>query len=405
VAPAPVTGKTTPPAFALKDGDRVVFYGDSITAQRLYTQDVEDFVITRYPTRNVLFFNAGVGGDTVDGGWAGEMTARVERDVLSYRPTVVTIMLGMNDGHYTTAPDAVGEDYAAYTEGYQKLLDRIQAGLPGIRITLIAPSPYDEISRPPQTPGYNNVLLRYGQFVTETARRQGMQVVDFNRPLTQVLQAGMRVSPSLASLLVPDHVHPSAAAHWTMAEALVRAWDLSPIVSSVALDGGKTALLNAQNTNVTDLKKTANGLRWDQQDQSLPLPLYLEDPMIQFLLKVSDLAGMDQQVLRVQGLSAASYTLTIDHQKIASFTRQELAEGVNLALYLTPMLRQAQSVDALAGTRSTLSRTHFFLITTQQQSPDVAAAAETIQAMESEVAAEQHTAAQPKLHGFELTAN
>ena len=30
--------------FALHDGDRVVFYGDSITAQRLYTRFVEDMV-------------------------------------------------------------------------------------------------------------------------------------------------------------------------------------------------------------------------------------------------------------------------------------------------------------------------------------------------------------------------
>src|SRR6478752_6938588 len=35
--------------FYLKDGDRVVFYGDSITAQREYTARVEEFVLTRFP--------------------------------------------------------------------------------------------------------------------------------------------------------------------------------------------------------------------------------------------------------------------------------------------------------------------------------------------------------------------
>ena len=33
--------------FALRDGDRVVFYGDSITDQRLYTTFVETYVVTR----------------------------------------------------------------------------------------------------------------------------------------------------------------------------------------------------------------------------------------------------------------------------------------------------------------------------------------------------------------------
>jgi hypothetical protein len=33
--------------FHLKDGDRVVFYGDSITDQRLYTTFVETYALTR----------------------------------------------------------------------------------------------------------------------------------------------------------------------------------------------------------------------------------------------------------------------------------------------------------------------------------------------------------------------
>ena len=35
--------------FYLKHGDRVVFYGDSITDQRLYTTIAETYVVTRYP--------------------------------------------------------------------------------------------------------------------------------------------------------------------------------------------------------------------------------------------------------------------------------------------------------------------------------------------------------------------
>ena len=40
---------TAQEAFALRDGDRVVFYGDSITDQRLYTTFAETFVVTRFP--------------------------------------------------------------------------------------------------------------------------------------------------------------------------------------------------------------------------------------------------------------------------------------------------------------------------------------------------------------------
>ena len=35
--------------FYLRENDRVVFYGDSITDQRLYTTFTETFVVTRFP--------------------------------------------------------------------------------------------------------------------------------------------------------------------------------------------------------------------------------------------------------------------------------------------------------------------------------------------------------------------
>src|SRR5579863_7717992 len=81
-------------AFYLKSGDRVVFYGDSITDQRLYTTFIETFVVTRFPSLDVTFTHSGWGGDRVDGGGGGPIDLRLERDVFPYRPTVVTIMLG-----------------------------------------------------------------------------------------------------------------------------------------------------------------------------------------------------------------------------------------------------------------------------------------------------------------------
>src|SRR5947209_14171387 len=63
--------------FALKDGDSVVFYGDSITEQRLYTRFIEEYVLTRFPDRKVTFMNSGVGGDRVSGGWPGPVACRL----------------------------------------------------------------------------------------------------------------------------------------------------------------------------------------------------------------------------------------------------------------------------------------------------------------------------------------
>ena len=49
-------------AVELQDGDSIVFLGDSITHQCLYTQYVEDYLYTRMPHLRLRVHNAGVGG-------------------------------------------------------------------------------------------------------------------------------------------------------------------------------------------------------------------------------------------------------------------------------------------------------------------------------------------------------
>ena len=50
--------------FFIRDGDRVVFLGDSITEQRLYTAYIEAYALTRHPDWKLTFRNVGWGGDT-----------------------------------------------------------------------------------------------------------------------------------------------------------------------------------------------------------------------------------------------------------------------------------------------------------------------------------------------------
>ena len=96
--------------FYIHDKDTVVFYGDSITEQRLYTTFVETFVVTRYPQLKVRFVNSGWGREIVAGGDGGPVDPRLARDVMAHQATVMTVMLGMNDGGgggggYTSSSD------------------------------------------------------------------------------------------------------------------------------------------------------------------------------------------------------------------------------------------------------------------------------------------------------------
>src|SRR5687767_14923630 len=130
--------------FHLKDGDRVVFYGDSITDQRLYTTFVETYTVTRFPDRNITFVHSGWGGDRVTGGAGGPIDLRLQRDVLAYRPTVMTVMLGMNDASYRAFDPAI---FNTYSTGYRRIVETVKKALPGVRLTLIQPSPFDDVTR------------------------------------------------------------------------------------------------------------------------------------------------------------------------------------------------------------------------------------------------------------------
>src|SRR5690242_20703271 len=78
--------------FPLRDGDTWVMAGDSITAQHLHSNYFEAFCFARYPKLTFRFRNSGVGGDTVP-----RVLARFDYDVAAWKPTVVSVELGMND--------------------------------------------------------------------------------------------------------------------------------------------------------------------------------------------------------------------------------------------------------------------------------------------------------------------
>jgi lysophospholipase L1-like esterase len=390
---------TAPTALLLHEGDRVLFYGDSITAQRLYTRLLEDIVVSRYPTLHVEFFNAGVSGDTVNGGSAGDATQRLRRDVFPYRPTVVTVMLGMNDGHYRTGNEA---DRTSFHAGYATLLDALRTNLASTSILPLRPSPYDEIAHAPGISGYNSVLIGFGDDVALLAQQHGLHTCDLNRAIQFALQEGVVLEPQFAGTLLPDRIHPSEAGHWILALALAQCFGVDPTVSNVSLDATDVKTLAAYKTAVTDLKKTSRGVEWTQLDAALPLPLELSSPETNFLLKISQLAAWDRQMLQVRRLPAARYDLMIDGEKISTFDSAALEAGVNLALLETPMQKQSRAIDWKTDSRAKISATRFNLLTASPAIQNLSDALSAIDELDRRMLNDERQQAQPKPHHISL---
>jgi lysophospholipase L1-like esterase len=389
--------------FHLKDGDRVVFFGDSITDQRLYTTFTETFAVTRFPKRNISFVHSGWGGDRVTGGAGGGIQERLTRDVFAYKPTVMTIMLGMNDGRVRAFNDQLFE---MYSRGYTDIVKRVKAANSATRITAIQPSPYDDVTYEPKFPGgYNGVLLRYSDFVKELGVKQGLTVADLNRPVTAMLARAKAADAAMAQKIIPDRVHPGASGHLIMAAALLKAWNAPAVVSSVAIDAKAKRVTKYENAGVVNVQFGA-GVTWAQTDDALPMPVDMSDPVMALAVKSSDFVEtLNRQIVKIDGLAAGPYTLRIDGSEVVTKTAAEWAAGVNLATLRTPMWEQAMRVHALTLKHTGIHQARWRTLQVPLAKDVTETMAEGMAALdkvEAELIAKQRAIALPKSHKFEL---
>ena len=404
VAVAMAPGPQPPPGvsrgFYLHPNDRVVMYGDSITEQNYYNQWVQLYTITRFPGMRVHFFDEGVGGDRVTGGWAGPIDQRLERDVFPEKPSVVTIMLGMNDGGYRATTPEIEE---TYTRGYEHILDSIKQHLPDARVTLLGPSPFDEVTGPQSFPGgYNSVMQHFAEIDRKMAAEHGQTFADLNPLVVSALEKAQASNPAVAGLLIPDRVHPSDLAHWVMAEALLKGWNAPATVSSVTINAKAAKAVAVENAKVTDLAAEAGTLHWNAAEDALPLPLIPEHSAMKVLLEITDIEqALNQEPLRVTDLAAGRYTLSIDGHAIADFAQEDLAQGINLARYNTPMRQQAQQVG---WSVRDLVDAHYVHTRMRMQKADtgVEDGADRLQAYEDSLEDAIYALAAPVPHSFEL---
>jgi len=207
-----VVGIARADAFYLKKGDRVVFLGDSITAQKLYTNYVSAFVRAFRPDLQCQFFNAGVSGDTT---WGA--LKRLDTDVLANKPTLVTICFGMNDAG--VQPTVSRERLTRYRDSLNELITRIQAA--GARVVLLTTTAVDPTDKA-RLRGYNNSLAVFCAAVKDIGRQHKLMVIDLFYPVKQEIARYRRYYGDQSP--VPDGVHPNEVGHMVMAMAILRAW-------------------------------------------------------------------------------------------------------------------------------------------------------------------------------------
>jgi hypothetical protein len=194
-----------------------------------------------------------------------------------------------------------------------------------------------------------------------------------------------------------------------MAEQLLKAWNARPLVSSVTIDAFAGRLASAKFTKVSDFKPAP--LSWTETDEALPLPFAAwladdKDHSIALAIKDSDITeALNLQPLRAIALAEGRYQLKIDGVVVGAWSNKEWAEGVNLAVLDTPMARQAVEVRDLTARRIDVHQQRWRALQVPLEKYNLESldrSLKALDALEAELAARQHAAAQPHAHSFQL---
>ena len=342
--------------FFIKDGDRVVFLGDSITEQRLYTTYIEAYALTRHPDWKLSFRNVGWGGDTswlrqrthpdekklfaadpstLDSMVTDSVARGLKRDVLPLKPTVVTVKFGMNDHSY----QAFREDiFRAYVRSQEEIAKDLKQS--GARVAFLTPQPIEEKRSDPDKDIRNISLRKFSDGLKEVSVKTGTTFVDQFDPYMAIMM-GERAKDSSAFIGGGDAVHPGPIGHTIMAWAILKSLGATPMVSKSLVDhSAKSA--SGERCKIQNLKFGERSLTFDRLDEALPMPI---DPRAEPALKLAPiLADLDQYELKITGLPAGNYELFIDGEPARRASGEELSSGINLAGQDNAVTKQARQV-------------------------------------------------------------
>ena len=332
-----------------RDGDRVAFFGDSITHGGAYARFLADYYLTRFPEADIRFINSGSGGDN-----SRHAQTRVAEDLIARRPNVVSVMFGMNDFGFREYGSHAGPEQVAaqrrrqgeYAQNMRDLVDLIAKSCELDALYLLTPTPFDDTAVYPEGRKVNEHLGAQAGLggcaasVRALAAEKRLPFVDLYTVVADCFRTRRRADPAVT--FASDRIHPCPGVHLLMALTYLEAQNADRVVSDVALqDGRVTKSVKATVSNVTT--NAAGGVAFTILERSLPMPFDLGETA--GFTNLPQAVAFNQQLLTFYGLKEGDWTLVVDGQKALTASAREWELGVNLAFNpLMPQYRQAQEV-------------------------------------------------------------
>lgn len=308
--------------YAIHDGDTVVFLGDSITAARTYSKIIEDYTLLRFPNRKVRFVNAGVGGDTAEGG-----LKRLDRDVFARGATLLTVAYGINDIGWGLRADA--EHKAWYLQAVRGIVEACRARKVKVYICS-APVTAEDPDKSEE-----GFLQKMCDEAMALSRTMGGGSIDVQRTMRGIQKKvwaanqAVKEKTQKTALHAADGVHLNDLGHLAMAFAILKGLGAPSEVSSACVDAQDPQRFQARGCTLSGIKVSEGRVEFTRLDTGLPFNHGLFYVLNFRFVPVPD--ELSQYLLTVRNLPEGRYLVLADGRGVGTFAAQQLARGINIA--------------------------------------------------------------------------
>lgn len=324
----------SPNAFTLKDGDRVVFLGNSIFENEFQYGYLELALTTRFADKGITFRNLGWTGDNVWGQARSTYTnpptpyEHLMQDITNAAPTVVFLAYGGVEAQEGQ------EGVAHFKDGLNKLIDKIDAL--GARAVLLSTIPVVSSDTSQRIGPRNAELELYSKAISDVASHRSKQFIDIYNP---VLERSKKAD------IIENTVHLNEAGYYFLAGVLEKALGLPTDRETSTITIGKPSPYSSNVKILTDGTNSDAIVRFVATDKYLPLPFP----------QAGNQAGDNANVIRVVGLKKGYYTLTAANNQVVTASARDWEKGV--AIVQGPQFEQSARIREMMIRKNEL---HFF---------------------------------------------
>lgn len=198
-------------SFSFQQKKKVIFFGDSITqagvAPNGYITVLQQTLAQNGKDKNFELVGAGIGGNKVY-----DLYLRLEDDVLSKKPDLVFIYIGINDVWHKRT-HGTGTDADKFEKFYNKLIDKIQAA--GAKIVICTPTVVGE--KKDFVNELDGDLNKYAEIIRGIAKSRNVELIDLRKATVGYISVHNPENKA-KDILTVDGVHMNDAGNKFLAE-------------------------------------------------------------------------------------------------------------------------------------------------------------------------------------------